>query len=81
MSTISSVSPEDARNIRANMDGSPDGYLEMLVDGLPHLAHRAGGDKRAFVDERSRAQAHWPHSLGNFAVNSAAGQLTHIPAG
>ena len=31
MSTISSVSPEDARNIRANMDRSPDGHLEILV--------------------------------------------------
>jgi hypothetical protein len=40
----------------------------MLVDGLLQYAHRAGGNERAFVDEQSRAQAHWPQSLGNSAV-------------
>ena len=77
MSTISSVSPETRG--RANMDRSPDGHFEILV--VASLAWPIEQDQRAFVDKRSRAQAHWPHSLGNSAVNSAAGQLTHIPAG
>ena len=49
-------------------DPRPATEKQRLVDGLPRLAHRAGGDERAFVDEQSRAQAHWPPSLGNSAT-------------
>jgi hypothetical protein len=63
------------------MDRSPDGHLEILV--VASLAWRIEQAAISALSSMSdRALRHIvPHSLGNSAVNSAAGQLTHIPAG
>ena len=53
-------------NIAIIDDGWCRGQLEVLVGGLQDLAHRAGGDRPALLDERPHAQGYWAHSLGNF---------------
>ena len=54
-----------ARNSRAILDQGAGRHLGALVGGLHDLAHRAGGDRSALVDERSRAQGYRAHPLGD----------------
>ena len=59
-----------ARHNSAVIDGWYGGQLEVLVGGLHNLAHRAGGDRPALLDERPRAQGYWAQAMRPAAQNA-----------